>query len=77
MCQGAVRQERQEDHSIMPSDGCWNIREENNEVLVVQFDCKGQALSVIPGVCSKGVKIGHMSLLALCKGNTERPRYKF
>lgn len=63
--------------AFMPSDGCWNVREENNEVLVVEFDCKGQALGDVPRVCSKGVKIGHVSLLTIYKGNKERPRYKF
>lgn len=61
----------------MPRDGCWNFSEENNEALIVEFDCKGQALGDIPGVCSKDGKIGHVSLLALYKGNKERPRYKF
>lgn len=45
--------------------------------LIVEFDCKGQALGDIPGVCSKDGKIGHVSLLALYKGNKEKPRYKF
>lgn len=61
----------------MPNDGCWNFSEENNEVLIVEFHCKGQALGDIPGVCSKDGKIGHASLLALYKGNKETPRYKF
>lgn len=63
--------------ALMPRDGCWNFSEENNEALIVEFDCKGQALGDIPGVCSKDGKIGHVSLLALYKGNKERPRYKF
>ncbi|CAO2581576.1 40S ribosomal protein S23 [Lemmus lemmus] len=61
----------------MPNDGCWNFTEENNEVLVVEFDYKGHALGDSPGVCSKDVKIGLVFLLALYKNNKERPRYKF
>lgn len=62
--------------AFMHSDDCWNFSEENNEALIVEFDCKIQALGDIP-ICSKDGKIGHVSLLALYKGNKERPSYKF
>ena len=53
-----------------PSDGYVNYTEENDEVLVAKFGCKGHAIGDIPGVCFKAVKV------ALDKGVKGRPRSK-
>ena len=60
--------------AFVPSDGCLNFIEENDEVLVAGFGCKGHAIGDIPGVRFKVVKVANVSLLALYKGKKERPR---
>ena len=45
-------------HSLVLNDGCLNFIEENDDVVVAGFGHKGQAVSDIPGVCFKIVKIG-------------------
>ncbi|ERE70710.1 40S ribosomal protein S23-like protein [Cricetulus griseus] len=60
--------------AFMPSDGCLNFIEENDEVLVAGFGRKGHAVGDIPGVCLKIVKGANLSLLALYKGKKERSR---
>ena len=59
---------------FMPSHGCLNFIEENDELLVAGFGQKGHAVGDIPGVCFKAVKVANVSLLALYKGKKERPR---
>ncbi|KAM9095268.1 LOW QUALITY PROTEIN: small ribosomal subunit protein uS12-like [Sarcophilus harrisii] len=59
--------------AFVPNDGCLNFIEENDEVLVAGFG-KGHAVSDIPGVRFKVVKVASVSLLALYKGKKERPR---
>ncbi|XP_004455825.2 small ribosomal subunit protein uS12-like [Dasypus novemcinctus] len=56
--------------AFIPSDGCLNFIEENDEVLVAGFGHKGYAVGDIPGVHFKATA----SLLALYKGRKERPR---
>ena len=51
-----------------------NVSEENDEVLVAGFGCKGHAVGDIPGIGLKVVKVASVSLLALYKGKKERPR---
>nr|XP_034348125.1 40S ribosomal protein S23-like [Arvicanthis niloticus] len=58
----------------VPNDGCLNVMEENDEVLVAGFGRKGHAVGDIPGVRFKVVKVAIVSLLALYKGKKERPR---
>lgn len=60
--------------ALVPSDGCLNIIEENNEVLVAGFGRKGHAVGDVPGVRFKVVKVATVFLLALYKGKKERPR---
>ena len=60
--------------AFVPSDGCLNFIEENDEVLVAGFGHKGHAVGDIPGVRFKVVKVANASLLALYKGKKERPR---
>ncbi|KAF0872986.1 RS23 protein, partial [Crocuta crocuta] len=60
--------------AFVPSDGCLTFIEENDEVLVAGFGCKGHAVSDIPGVHFKVIKIANVSLLALYQGKKERPR---
>ncbi|KAB0340446.1 hypothetical protein FD754_023126 [Muntiacus muntjak] len=60
--------------SFIPSDGCLNSIEENDDILVAGFGCKGHAIGDIPGVRFKVVKVASVSLLALYKGKKERPR---
>ena len=59
--------------AFVPSDGCLNFIEENNEVLVAGFGSKGHAVGDIPGVCFKVVKVASVSFFALYKGK-EKPR---
>ncbi|KAB0337534.1 hypothetical protein FD754_025133 [Muntiacus muntjak] len=60
--------------SCVPSDGCLNSIEGNDDILVAGFGCKGHAVGDIPGVHFKVVKVASVSLLALYKGKKERPR---
>ncbi|KAL3314338.1 40S ribosomal protein S23 [Cichlidogyrus casuarinus] len=60
--------------AFVPNDGCLNMIEENDEVLVAGFGRKGHAVGDIPGVRFKIVKVCNVSLLALYKGKKERPR---
>uniref|UniRef100_A0A452VP77 Small ribosomal subunit protein uS12 n=1 Tax=Ursus maritimus TaxID=29073 RepID=A0A452VP77_URSMA len=42
--------------AFVPNGCCLNFIEENDEVLVASFDCKGHAVSDTPGVCFKAIK---------------------
>ena len=44
-----------------------NVSEENDEVLVAGFGCKGHAVGDIPGIGLKVVKVASVSLLVLYK----------
>lgn len=57
-----------------PSDGYVNYTEENDEVLVAGFGCKGHTLGDIAGVHFKLVNVVNVSLLAFYKGKKERLR---
>ena len=59
---------------FVPSDGCLNFIEENDEVLVAGFGSKGHAVGDIPGVHFKAVKVASVSFFALYKDKKERPR---
>ena len=74
MCQGSAHQEWQKITAFVPSDGCLNSIEKNNDILVAGFGCKGHAIGDIPGVHFKVVKVASVSILALYKGKKERPR---
>ena len=58
---------------FVPSDGCLNFIEENDEVLVAGFGCKGHAVGDIPGVCFKDVKVASVffGLLQRQEGKTK------
>ncbi|KAI7990154.1 40S ribosomal protein S23 [Camellia lanceoleosa] len=60
--------------AFVPIDGCLNYIEENDEVLITGFGCKGHAVGDIPGVRFKVVKVFAVSLLALFKEKKEKPR---
>ena len=51
----------------VPNDGCLNIADENDEVLISGFGRKGKAKGDIPGVRFKVVKVSGVGLLALWK----------
>ena len=72
MCQGSAHREWQKITTFVPSDGCLNSIEENDDILVAGFGCKGHAVGDIPGVRFKVVKLASVSLLALYKGKKER-----
>ena len=74
MCQGSVHQEWQKITAFVPSDGCMNSIEENYDILVAGFGCKGHAIGDIPGFCFKVDKVASVSLSALYKGRKENPR---
>jgi len=74
MCQGSAHQEWQKITAFVPSGGFLNSTEENDDILVAGFGCKGHAVGDIPGVRFKVVKLASVSLLALYKGKKERPR---
>ena len=67
MCQGSAHQEWQKITTLVPSDGCLNSIEENDDILVAGFGCKGHAVGDITGVYFKVVKVSSVSLLALYK----------
>lgn len=59
-------------------DGGLNFTEENDEVLVVGFGCKGRAIfGDIPGVCFKVVKTDHVSLWPYSKARKRDYDSKF
>ena len=74
MCQGSAHREWQKITAFVPSDGCLNSIEENDDILVAGFGCKGHAVGDILEVCFKVVTLASLSLLALYKGKKERPR---
>nr|XP_033495297.1 40S ribosomal protein S23-like [Epinephelus lanceolatus] len=49
--------------AFIPNNGCLNFIEENDEVLVAGFGCKGHAVGDIPGVHFKVVRVANVSLL--------------
>ncbi|KAM7064319.1 small ribosomal subunit protein uS12-like [Molossus nigricans] len=55
--------------AFVPNDGCSNFIEENEEVLVAGFGCKGHAVGDIPGIHFKVVKVANVSPSALHKCN--------
>merc|ERR1739843_37219 len=57
-----------------PNDGCLNLVDENDEVLISGFGRKGKAKGDIPGVRFKVVKVSGVGLLALWKEKKEKPR---
>uniref|UniRef100_A0A2K5ZHX4 Small ribosomal subunit protein uS12 n=1 Tax=Mandrillus leucophaeus TaxID=9568 RepID=A0A2K5ZHX4_MANLE len=58
--------------AFVPNDGCLNLIQENDEVLVAGFGRKSHAVGDIPGVRFKVVKVASVSLLALYKGKKPR-----
>ncbi|ETO00128.1 rps23 [Reticulomyxa filosa] len=54
--------------AFVPSDGCLNFIEENDEVLVAGFGRSGHSVGDIPGVRFKVVKVAGVSLNALFLG---------
>ncbi|CAN7129428.1 unnamed protein product [Brassica rapa subsp. narinosa] len=60
--------------AFVPNDGCLNLLEPNDEVLISGFGRKGHAVGDIPGVRNKVVKVSGVSLSALYKGKKEKPR---
>ena len=51
--------------AFVPSDGCLDSIEENDDILVAGFGCKGHAVGDVSGVLFKVVKLTSVSLLAL------------
>ncbi|SMQ55819.1 unnamed protein product [Zymoseptoria tritici ST99CH_1A5] len=60
--------------AFVPNDGCLNFVDENDEVLLAGFGCKGKAKGDIPGVRFKVVKVSGVGLSALWKEKKEKPR---
>ena len=54
--------------AFVPTDGCLNFCDENDEVLVAGFGRSGHSVGDIPGVRFKAVKVSGVSLIALFKG---------
>lgn len=59
------------------SDGCLNFMEENDEVLVVRFHCKGRAIGDIPGVHFQVVKVTSVSHWPYSKARRKGHNPKF
>jgi len=60
--------------AFVPSDGCLNFIDENDEVLIAGFGRSGHSVGDIPGVRFKVVKVAGVSLRALWLGKKEKPR---
>ena len=60
--------------AFVPTDGCLNFCDDNDEVLVSGFGRSGHSVGDIPGVRFKVVKVAGVSLLALFRGKKEKPR---
>ena len=77
MCQGSAHQEWQKITAFVPSDGCLNSIEENDDILVAGFGCKGHAVRDIPGVHFKAVKVASVSFLPYIKARRKDQDHKF
>ncbi len=60
--------------AFVPTDGCLNFCDDNDEVLIAGFGRAGHSGGDIPGVRFKVGKVAGVSLVALFKGKTEKPR---
>jgi small subunit ribosomal protein S23e len=60
--------------AFVPTDGCLNFCDDNDEVLVSGFGRSGHSVGDIPGVRFKVVKVAGVSLVALFRGKKEKPR---
>eukprot|EP00915_Cephaloidophora_sp_WS-2016_P000003 GHVH01000008.1.p1 GENE.GHVH01000008.1~~GHVH01000008.1.p1 ORF type:complete len:147 (+),score=20.25 GHVH01000008.1:46-486(+) len=60
--------------AFVPRDGSMNYIDQNDEVLVVGAGRAGHAVGDIPGVSFKITKVAGVSLLALFREKTEKPR---
>ena len=60
--------------AFVPTDGCLNFCDDNDEVLVAGFGRAGHSVGDIPGVRFKVVKVAGVSLVALFRGKKEKPR---
>ena len=60
--------------AFVPTDGCLNFCDDNDEVLVSGFGRSGHSVGDIPGVRFKVVKVAGVSLIALFRGIKEKPR---
>lgn len=60
--------------AFVPTDGCLNFCDDNDEVLITGFGRSGHSVGDIPGVRFKVVKVAGTSLIALFKGKKEKPR---
>ena len=60
--------------AFVPTDGCLNFCDENDEVLIAGFGRSGHSKGDIPGVRFKVVKVSGVSLIALYRGKKEKPR---
>ena len=60
--------------AFVPTDGCLNFCDENDEVLVAGFGRSGHSVGDIPGVRFKVLKVSGVSLIALFRGKKEKPR---
>lgn len=59
---------------FVPNDSYVNCTEENDEVPVAGFGCKGHTRGDFTEVHSKFINVVNVSLLAFCKGKKERLR---
>lgn len=76
--QGLAGEEWKKKIAAFIVDGGLNFTEENDEVLVVGFGCKGRAIfGDIPGVCFKVVKTDHVSLWPYSKARKRDYDSKF
>merc|ERR1712194_660589 len=60
--------------AFVPRDGCLNLIDENDEVLISGFGRRGHAVGDIPGVRFKVVKVAGCGLGALYREKKEKPR---
>lgn len=59
--------------AFVPTDGCLNFCDENDEVLIAGFGRRGHSKGDIPGVRFKVVKVSGVSLIALYRGKKRVP----
>lgn len=57
---------------VVFNDGCLNFVDENDEVFLVGFGCKGKVKGDIFGVCFKVVKVFGVGLFVLWKEKKEK-----
>ena len=70
------KKKKKKNHNLCTNDGYLNFIEENDEVLVAGFGCKGHTVGDIPGVQFQVVKVASVSLWPYTKARRKSQKHK-